>query len=83
MKLWRNTTRRSLGVGPEQRRTDRLRESEADCAADQRAEQIRDFGRPAARVSTPHDQNAERRRRAAELTARLELKGPASGRPRR
>ncbi len=45
-------------VGPEQRRTDRLRESEADCAADQRAEQIRDFGVPEARLD-PHDQNAQ------------------------
>ena len=62
-------------VGPEQRRTDRLREPEADCAADQRAEQIRDFGVPQAcldpTIRTPRPAPTRR------LTSALELKGPA------
>ena len=34
------------GVGPEERRADRLREAEADGPADQRAEEIGDLRRP-------------------------------------
>ena len=48
MKLCRKTIRAIAGVGPEQRRADRLGEAEADRAADQRAEQVGDLGRSAA-----------------------------------
>ena len=44
MKLWRNADARVAGVGPEERRADRLGEAETDGAADQRAEQIGDLG---------------------------------------
>ena len=39
------------GVGPEERRADRLRQTEADRPADQRAEQVRDLA-VRSRVST-------------------------------
>ena len=47
------------GVGPEQRRADRLREPEADGAADERAEQVGDLGLAQPGLD-PDDQQAER-----------------------
>ena len=48
------------GVGPEQRRADRLGEPEADGAADQRAEQIGDFGVAQPGLDADDDQPEQR-----------------------
>ena len=55
--------RRSVGVGPEERRADRLGQTQADRAADEGAEQIGDLSRPQPRLD-PDDQQRRARRRS-------------------
>ena len=54
---------RVAGVGPEERRADRLGQPEADRAADQRAEQVRDLGLAQPRLDDDDDERRAARRR--------------------
>ena len=69
MKLWRNTTRRSPVSAQNSAAPIVLRERQADRAADQRAEHVRDRGVAQPRLED-HDQRAEQPTPNADVDGR-------------